>query len=263
MLTETDCQAAAGLLDRCYEEGRQIDNLPADVRPRTRGEGYAIQACLEESSAHPVHGWKIAATSSAGQTHINVDGPLAGRIFRERLLEDGQTASLRGNNMRVAELEFAFRLGRDLPPRDDGYALADVSDAVSALHPAIEIPASRYTDFCAVGAAALIADNSCAHSFLIGPAFDPAVWRHRDLKTWQVTAHVPGKGDFHGIGSNVLGDPWAALHWLVNECSTHAIALTEGQFISTGTCLVPVAVDEGDELVADFGAGERLRLAFA
>lgn len=262
MLTDPACERIARLLTACREEGRQIDHLPEADRPATRAEGYRAQAALEAFSRHAVQGWKIAATSKAGQAHINVDGPLAGRIFRERLLRDGDSVPLRGNNMRVAELEFAFRLGRDLPPRSAGYSQDEVRGAVAALHPAIEIPASRFTDFCAVGAPALIADNSCGYQFLFGEAFAPEVWRNRDLKTWEVEARLAGKGSFYGIGSNVLGDPWLALEWLVGECSAHGMALTEGQFISTGTCLVPVALAEGDALEADFGAGEPLRLAF-
>ena len=263
MLIGAAARAAADLLARRRRASRQIADLPGPLRPGTRAEAYRIQTALEAHSRHPVAGWKIAATSAAGQAHINVDGPLAGRIFREGLLENGDTVPLAGNNMRVAELEFAFRLGRDLPPRKGGYTMDEVRAAVASLHPAIEIPASRYTDFCAVGAAALIADNSCALAFLIGPAFDPGDWRDRDLAAWTVTAHVDGRGDTHGIGANVLGDPWRALHWLVNECAAHGMALADGQVISTGTCLVPVPVEPGDVLTTDYGAGEALTLRFA
>lgn len=263
MLTDTDCQAAADLLTGKLREGRQVDNLPEPLRPATRAEAYRIQSALETHSDRPVAGWKIAATSAAGQAHINVDGPLAGRIFAERLLSNGDTVPLDGNNMRVAELEFAFRLGRDLPPRDGGYGIFEVQQAVASLHPSVEIPASRYSDFCAVGAEALIADNSCALSFLIGPAFAPSDWQGRDLTAWTVTAHMNGREDVRGIGANVLGDPWQALLWLVNECSAHRLALTEGQVVSTGTCLIPVPVRPGDVLTTDYGTGEPLTLTFA
>ena len=62
----------------------------------------------------------------------------------------------------VAEAEFAFRMAVDLPPRGRAYAVDQVLAAVATLHPAIEVPDSRYDDFTLVGAAQLIADNSCA-----------------------------------------------------------------------------------------------------
>src|SRR5688500_13794657 len=150
------------------------------MRPRTRQEGYAIQARLEARSAAPLFGWKIAATSTAGQAHINVDGPLAGRLLREKAFDSGATVPFGANHMRVAEAEFAFRMGRDLPPRAVGYTTHEVLDSVSALHPAIEIPDSRYDDFTIVGAPQLIADNACAHLFVLGPEA-PASWRDLDL----------------------------------------------------------------------------------
>ena len=90
--------------------------------PETREEGYAIQALLEGRSEKPLLGWKIAATSEAGQKHINVGGPIAGRLLAERMLADGATIDLTGNRMRVAEPEFAFRFGRDLGPTDQPWS---------------------------------------------------------------------------------------------------------------------------------------------
>ena len=115
-------------------------------------------------------GWKIAATSEAGQKHINVAGPLAGRIFAERVIPDGGTASMAGNEMRVGEPEFAFRIGRSLPPRAVQSSVEEVLDAVDTLHPAIELPDSRFADFITAGEAQLIADNACAHLFVLGAA---------------------------------------------------------------------------------------------
>ena len=82
------------------------------MRPRDRAEGYAIQAAIEKYSSERLFGWKIAATSEAGQKHINVDGPMAGRILAETVIPDGGTASMAGNEMRVAEPEFAFRMAQ-------------------------------------------------------------------------------------------------------------------------------------------------------
>jgi 2-keto-4-pentenoate hydratase len=226
--------------------------LPADVRPRTREEGYAIQAKLEKRSRQPLYGWKIAATSKAGQAHINVDGPLAGRLLRERIFEPGAVVPFGANHMRVAEAEFAFRMAGDLPPRKQPYSVDEVMAAVATLHPSIEIPDSRFDDFTTVGAAQLIADNACAHYFVAGPA-TKADWRSMDLLEHPVTGTVAGKPAVHGKGANVLGDPRVALTWLVNELSSLGLTLHAGELVTTGTCIVPPAVAPGDRFTADFG----------
>src|SRR5690349_17353391 len=107
--------------------------LPEAVRPRTRAEAYAVQAALAARSPHPLFGWKIAATSVAGQRHLNVDGPLAGRLFRERAFASGAEVPFGANHMRVAEAEFAFRMAIDLPPRREPYTADEVLAAVDTL----------------------------------------------------------------------------------------------------------------------------------
>ena len=106
--------------------------------------------------------------------------------------------------MRVAEAEFAFRMAADLPTRKKGFAVDNVMDAVGTLHPAIEVPDSRYNDFTKVGEAQLIADNACAHYFVLGEAA-PETWRSLDLAAHVVTARIAGEPDRQGKGANVLG----------------------------------------------------------
>jgi 2-keto-4-pentenoate hydratase len=249
--------AAADLLWAHWQAGTRLAELPREIRPRTRGEGHAVQAFLDERIATPLFGWKIAATSRAGQAHIGVDGPLAGRLLRERVFDSGAELPLGKNHMRVAEAEFAFRMGRELPPSRETYTVAEVLAAVDGLHPAIEIPDSRYDDFTRVGAPQLIADNACAHLFVLGPA-TAAPWRDMDLVEHPVTATVSRNDGtpevtHSGKGQNVLGDPLVALTWLVNELSGLGIALEAGQIVTTGTCVVPVPVAAGDAVRADFG----------
>lgn len=55
--------------------------MPPALRPQDAREAHTIQAALPSVAGQAVVGWKIAATSAAGQAHIQVDGPLAGRIL--------------------------------------------------------------------------------------------------------------------------------------------------------------------------------------
>lgn len=261
MLDASQARAAAALLARHWEAGTRLDALPEDMRPRTRAEGYAIQSHLMDHTRAPLFGWKIAATSLAGQRHVKVDGPLAGRLLAEKVRDDGAILSLATSNMRVAEIEFAFRFAQDVPPRPRGYEVSEVMAAVATLHPAIEIPDSRFNDFCIVGAPQLIADNACAHLFILGPAVAIA-WRDLDLGAYAVSGVVVGKSRHLGKGSNVLGDPRIALTWLVNELSGLGITLREGEVVTTGTCVTPIAVVPGDKVIASFGRLGTLSVRF-
>ena len=255
-------RAAADLLTRHWDAGTRVDRLPEALRPLTREEGYGIQAQWLHHTSKPLFGWKIAATSAAGQRHINVDGPLAGRLLAEMVLPDGATVPLAGCLMRVAEVELAFRFERALAPRGRPYPVDEVMAAVGTLHPAIEIPDSRYADFCAVGAPQLIADNACTHRFILGPAVTGS-WRDVDLAAHPVSAQVAGKSSHQGKGANVLGDPRIALAWIVNELNGLGLAMGAGEVVTTGTCVTPIPVVPGDAVKADYGGFGSLTVRFA
>lgn len=248
-----DASAAADFLYDLWSRQARADAIPEPLRPADRAEGYAIQARLEGRSAGPRIGWKIAATSLAGQRHIAVDGPLAGRLFAGRAFPSGAELTFGDNLMAVAEPEFCFRVGRTLEPRPEPYTVEEAMAAVAALHLAIEVPDSRYRDFTKVGAAQLIADDACAHEFVLGPEA-PALWRDTDLSAHRVLGTVSGRPPREGVGANVLGDPRIALTWLANELSGLGIPLAAGEVVTTGTCMVPLEIGPGDAVTADFGA---------
>jgi 2-keto-4-pentenoate hydratase len=260
MLDDNAITAASRTLHDHWRAGRKLSTLDEAMRPRDRVEGYAVQAAIEKYSSHPLFGWKIAATSAAGQKHINVAGPMAGRILAETVIPDGGTASMEGNEMRVAEPEFAFRMRIDLPARAVPYTLQQVLDAVDTLHPAIEIPDSRFADFAGAGEAQLIADNACAHLFVLGPAAT-ADWRAMDLVEERPVTTMRGQR-FVGHGKNVLGDPRIALTWLANELSLLGVTLKAGQIVTTGTCHPPLPIQSDDFCAVDFGALGKVSVGF-
>jgi len=248
----TDFNAAADLLLANWSATTRIAELPQHMRPLSRAEGYDAGAAVAARSGSTVAGWKIAATSEAGQKHINVEGPIIGRILRSRLLSPGANVTLGDNIMRVAEAEFAFGFTQDLPARAAPYSEAEVLAAVGSLHLSIEVPDSRYQDFTKVGAAQLIADTACASWLVLGPAVE-APWRHLDLSAHVVKGFRNGQQVAEGTGKAVLGDPRKALTWFVNEASTYCGGVKAGQFVTTGTCIVPFAISAGDEISADYG----------
>jgi 2-keto-4-pentenoate hydratase len=251
-MNQEQMRAASDLLYRNWLQESRIDALPADLRPKDRAEGYGVQALLEDHSKQPLFGWKIAATGAAGQAHIGVDGPLAGRLLAERVIEDGGICVLGNNLMKVAELEFAFRMADDLPPQDTPYEQQEVLDRVATLHPAIEIPDSRYNHFERVGLAQLVADNACAHLFILGAAVT-VDWRPLDLAAQKPRAFLNGALAEEGLGARVFGGPAIALTWLVNELSRHGLTLRAGEVVTTGTCVKPLAIAKGNKVAGDFG----------
>jgi hypothetical protein len=107
-------QAAAAQLLPAWQAPHQMTAIEASVRPQTRGEGYSVQQALLAATGDKAMGWKIAATSTAGQQHIGVSGPLAGRW-----LEVAGSGQVHPNVVRNMGLDpehyigFAFGMGPD------------------------------------------------------------------------------------------------------------------------------------------------------
>lgn len=263
---QASAQQAAQMIWAHWQSGQVMNALPEDCRPMTSAQGYAAQAQLPLVSGRQVLGWKIAATSANGQAHINVGGPLAGRLLSGQVLESGAHVPSAGNRMRVAEPEFAFAMAQDLPPQAAPYNQEQVMAAVASLHPALEVPDSRLEPFTAAGEAQLLADNACARHLVLGAAA-PDVWRDLDLSTYPVHARVQHGNQLkytrNGTGANVLGDPRIALTWLANQLSGLGITLQKGHVVTTGTCMVPLELQPGDSASADYGPLGRVHMIFS
>lgn len=251
-MNHDNLRRAAEALWRARREERRIDHLPPELRPATLAEGYDIQDAMVAVAAQPVHGWKIAATSAAGQKHIGVTEPLAGRLFKDFVLPDGAHRPAKNMHMRVAEAEFAFKMAKALPARRRDYTVDEVCDAVAGMYLAIEIPEARFQVFDTIGAPAIAADDAFADWFILGS--EVPNWRSIDLPNHPVLGRKNGALVSEGKGANALGDPRIALTWLANHLAKRNTPLETGHVITTGTCLKPVDIGPGDSVVADFGA---------
>ncbi len=243
--------SARQLLDT-HDAGAVIHSLSGELLPVSVDQGYAIQAAIAGLRAEPVVGWKIAATAQAGRDHINVDRPLAGRLFASVVGDNGSSISLRNNRMRVAEAEIVLKLGSDLIAGSNPVTESEGAAAIASVHPGLEFPDSRFADFMQVGAACLIADNACASRFVLGPAA-PATGDPAALAGLATTLWINDEAVTTGHGSDALGGPLKALVWLANTLGELGIALRAGQFITTGVTGKPSPVAPGDLVCVDLG----------
>ena len=96
--------------------------------------------------------------------------------------------------------------------------------AVGTLHPAIEVPDSRYDDFTP-WARRSSSPTTPARTGSCSAREAPSIVAPLDLAAHAVQGKVASGVEREGVGANVLGDPRTALTWLVNELSglgTHA-----------------------------------------
>ena len=247
--------AAAELLLDARRARRRLDGLPESCRPGDLDAAYAIQdrhvaGLCGAYAAKPI-GYKVGCTNASAQKLLGLDQPFSG-VLLDRFMYRSP-ASIAGELcfMRCIEAEFAFRLGRDLPPVQKLYDRGAVAGAIAAILPAIEIVDTRYQAWTKVGALSLIADQGSTGLWVAGA--ERADWRHFDLPRHAVRLLLNGEPIRDGVGGNVLGDPLASVVWLANDLSRRGRGLRAGDLVSTGTCIDVHFAAPGERLRADFG----------
>ena len=244
-------ERGGALLWEAWQGRRQIAALPDDCRPGTVADAYAVQDGLAASAGLAIAGYKIGATNAQVQARFGVDAPFSGRLFADYVGESPLRVPADTVNFYAIEAEFDFVMGRALGPRAAPYARDDLQAAVASVHPAIEVPDSRYADWLSMKAPDLIGDNAIGCMLCLGPA--AAGGLDRDLADQPVIVRVNDEVASEGAGSNVLGDPWNVMVWLANHLSERGMTLEAGHVVTTGSAADVVQCEPGDTVTADFG----------
>lgn len=249
---------AASLL-RVRQGGALLGDIPAAVRPADANAAYAIAdeivAALRPSLGE-VRGYKVGATSTAGQKMLGLAEPFYGRVLANNILaNDSHWSHCDGCTV---EAEVGFVLGRGLPARREPYKVAEVRDAVARVVPLLEINRPSYAKPFEVGGLCLIADNGVTQALVRGT---PGVLiRGRSFRRETVQLTHNGREVARGTANVVLGDPLRSLVWLANALSQQQRALKQGDLVASGAMTPPIPMAAGDSVVAQYSSLGRVTL---
>jgi 2-oxo-3-hexenedioate decarboxylase/2-keto-4-pentenoate hydratase len=245
-------RSAALILYEARRKRRQIARLPEGCAPGTLAEGYAVQKEFIRLIGDQVVGWKIGCITAESQRRAGTNEPFSGPILSQDLYRSGCNVPASVYFSCALQVEFAFRLSRDLIPAAAPFDANTLRESVGAVVPALEIADSRFTDPNALAAPSLIADGAKAGVFIVGTTDgDPA---GLDLIAHAATLYVNGSVVALGYGGDVMGDPLNSLYWLANAKARRGETLLAGELISTGTCTGSYFAQPGDRIVADYGS---------
>lgn len=255
MRAELDSLALA--LAEAWTSGRPIPDPEGPARPRDRAEAYQVQDRMAEAIGGTVGGWKVGAALRAVQIAEGHDGPIPGRLFADRIFVGQAELPFALYAGYKAELEYAFRLTRDLPARDTPYSRDEVAEA-AAFVPGIEIAGSRFKGNSTDGRTVLaVADNGSGGAFVFGE--DVADWQGIDLDALPIDGGLPGQPVELYRGQQ-RGDVVAVVHEMVGDLLARGVPLSAGDYLSTGSLCVPMPLARGQPFSARFGDIATLRV---
>ena len=254
-LSDIQVDDAARVLWDARRAGEVIDGLPADCRPDSLADAYRVQDRLFQVMGRAQAGWFVGCSNPEIQRQLGLPEPYRAPLLTDTVFDSPASLPARDYPGLTLELEFAFRLDRDLPPRVGGYGPAEVAGAVAAVHPAIEVVSSHLADWTRQPIFDIIADNGTDGALVVGLGRED--WRALGLASVEVELAVNGASRRSGTGADVMGNPMAVFVWLVNALCEAGVTMRAGDLHNTGSCTAMYFPEPGDRAVARFvGLGE-------
>lgn len=245
---------------QCRRDGGTLE-VPSDGGPSTAETALVLQREAVEHSGMERVGYKVGSTSAEAQKVLGTSEPGASPVLTGFFHESPARVAIDPLHGPAVEGEFALRLGRDLPPSDVPYTMADVAEAVDAVAGAIEVVGSRFSGGLAgKGRLLTTADFGANIALVVGPWTEN--WQGLDLAAHSVDLSIDGVLRDSGTGARALGHPLKVLQWLADKLGGSGTGLCAGEIISTGTCTGLAEVAPGNRTVADFGTLGRVELEF-
>ncbi len=243
---------AAALLVAAYRSGEPIDRLPESCRPADIAAAYAIQDEVTVLRG-PIAGWKVGMGSPA-------DLPSCAPVYRDVILASGALLDPRRYHGLALEIEFAFRLRRDLPLRDEAYSYDEVAASVDFL-PLIEVIGSRYRDRTALPQAEQLADANGNGAFILGTPVED--WRGLDFRSQRVTLEIDGAVVQSALATHPAGDPVKLVLWQANHAAARCGGLKAGDVVTTGSLQGATAAAGGSHAIGNWGRWGRVTVGIA
>jgi 2-keto-4-pentenoate hydratase len=229
-------------------DGGAVLEFPGDV-PATLADGYAVQDAALLLADGIVAGWKV------GRINPPLDGVdrLTGPIFVDQVV----TASAAPVAMPVfaqgfaaAEAEFLLRIGAAPDPTKTSYTADEARAMIDAVHVGIEIASSPFPGINALGPTVTVSDFGNNNGLVVGA--DAEGWREGNINDWPVELWINDALIGAATSATMLDGPIGAVRYLLEHMAMRGIALSPGQWVSTGavTGVHPVAI--GDRVEARF-----------
>lgn len=253
MSTTISAERADEFAQRLYDAMRsKVPTAPlTDDEPgMTLEDGYAVQQGIVRrmlDDGDRIVGYKLGLTSRPMQEMLGIDSPDLAPVLASHVHQDAFAIDTSKFIQPKMEAEIAFFLGSDLSGPD--CTPAQVLAATSGVCAALEIVDSRVADW-KIKLADTVSDMASCGAIVLSGRVVPLT--DFDVRLVGMVFTRNGEVVSTGAGAAALGNPAAAIAWLVNTLHPLGESLRAGQVVMTGALHAAVAASPGDVFRADF-----------
>jgi 2-keto-4-pentenoate hydratase len=241
-MTTIALEDIAGTLRAARLQGQPID-APTETWPSLDADAafevQKINVRRAVENGDRLVGYKLGNIAKVMQDAFGLDQPDYGHLLASSFAYEGTILKLSTFIEPFVELEPAFVLKGHLGGRNT--TIADVINAIDYALPAIEIIDSRVKNW-AIGLPDTLADNGSTGAILLGGT--PRRLTDLNLRDTRGVLRFTDREVISGTTGNILGNPIAALAWLVNRLADYDVEFEPGQVILPGSCLQAVPMRE-------------------
>jgi 2-keto-4-pentenoate hydratase len=210
-----------------------LDGYPGDF-PATLEAAYGIQDEAIARWGRPVIGWKVGRVPPPLIERFGADR-LAGPIFAQAPARANGAAvemPVFAEGFAAGEAEFLLKIGATPPAGKVDYSLDEAAGLIATVHAGIEIASSPLGSINELGPIAVVSDFGNNNGLVIGPEI--VDWRSSGFEEWEVSTRIDGFMVGSGRAAAFPDGAIGAARFLFELMARRGIALSPGQWISSG-----------------------------
>jgi 2-keto-4-pentenoate hydratase len=232
----TDNDPIASFADALIAAHRNKTLIPASQAPvlADLAAGFEVQSRVARGLGATIAGWKVPRAPDGTR--------VAAPFYKANCVPSGSPWPMRTGGL-IFEIELAFELERDLPPRPGKpYSREEVIGAIGDCLIGIEMVGSRIDNPDGLPFATLLGDNHGCAGYVTGSRV--ADWRKIDFRKLRCVAKIGGETVFDKVDSHPQKDPLLSLVEYAGVQADRLGGLRAGQIVTTGSMSGVTKVDK-------------------
>ena len=212
-----------------FEQGGRLQE--SDFQDLDIDAAFSVLAEATRGLTQRVGGWKLGASTFAARDSLGLDRIFAGPIPEQRIYASPARLALSDWSGSPIEAEVALRIDVDAWL---GSSSDDPADHIRSVHPAFELPASRFATLGSAGTAGLVADFGAAGGAILGPGMDVSLLDGINAPDWVCRLSHNGEEVGRAALTVLRASPLALLGQLKRDFDAMASKATSDQIILIG-----------------------------